>query len=118
MKPGLSDELINPASFISYFFTSYYQLPTTNYQLPTTDYQLPTTNYRLLTFLPLIPHSSPLIPECYFGAVLYKYIPISKKTTFGNHTASKAVMVPLTEKEVDMVENNTYSELKASPIPK
>jgi len=56
--------------------------------------------------------------DAYFGAVRYKYIPIITNNAFGSHTAVNADMAPLTEKEVDMVENKIYNELKASPIPK
>ena len=45
-------------------------------------------------------------------------MPIRKKTKFGNQTAAKADIVPLTENEVDMVVNKTYNELKANPTPK
>ncbi|MPN58085.1 hypothetical protein SDC9_205786 [bioreactor metagenome] len=36
----------------------------------------------------------------------------------GNQTARKGVMAPLTENDVDKVENMMYKELKAKPIPK
>jgi hypothetical protein len=45
-------------------------------------------------------------------------MPINKKSRFGNHTAAKGDIAPLTEKVVDMVENKIYIELNASPTPR
>lgn len=45
-------------------------------------------------------------------------MPITKKTTLGNQTAVKADILPLTENDVDIVENKIYKALKAKPIPK
>ena len=89
----------------SYFFSHSSFLFLTSYSLPLTSH----------TFLISIPYLLPLtpyfffslIPYFYFGAVLYKYIPIRRNTTFGNQTALNAVIAPLTENEVDMVENST-----------
>lgn len=41
----------------------------------------------------------------YFGAVLYKYVPISANTTFGSQTAANADIIPFTAKVVDIVIN-------------
>ena len=43
-------------------------------------------------------------------------MPRNKK--FGNHTAMNGDKAPLTENEVDKVENKMYIELNARPIPK
>jgi len=59
-----------------------------------------------------------LKPSFYFGAVLYKYTPMPRKTIFGNQTAAKGVILPFTENDVEKVENRIYNELKAKPIPK
>lgn len=45
-------------------------------------------------------------------------MPTTRKIMLGNHTAAAADMLPLTEKDVDMVENKMYKALNAIPIPK
>ena len=41
-----------------------------------------------------------------------------KKVMFGIHTASIVGITPFTANVVDMVVNNTYNALNASPMPK
>jgi hypothetical protein len=45
-------------------------------------------------------------------------MPMPRNKKLGIHTAKKGVMAPLTENEVDKVENMMYKELNARPIPK
>ena len=115
-----------------FLFLISYSLPLTSFHsflisqssfLFLTSYSLPLTSHTFLISIPYLLPLTPyfffsLIPYFYFGAVLYKYIPIRRNTTFGNQTALNAVIAPLTENEVDMVENSTYRELNASPIPR
>lgn len=54
----------------------------------------------------------------YFGAFIYKQIPINKNTILGIQTATKGDMSPFTEKEVEKVENRMYKELNPNPAPR